>query len=179
MLSTAYWITPDDVAVYLFLENTSHQRENEILWDLFENHKTHIPTEYRSTYLQFKQSVMNLLNIYELDAVSYDEAALILMETEHTALYSEGESDCFDAYFKLIWLQLMYSGITYRKVKLRKLLRDFGYKRRSEKLINCIQQAMDNLNLKVYLRDYIPCNIHNIDIDDMIIIRLVDQDINT
>ena len=62
MSHTAYWITPDDVAVYLFLENTSHQRENEILWDLFENHKTHIPTEYGSTYLQFKQSVMNLLN---------------------------------------------------------------------------------------------------------------------
>ena len=74
MSHTAYWITPDDVAVYLFLENTSHQRENEILWDLFENHKAHIPTEYGSTYLQFKQSVMNLLNIYELDAVSYDEA---------------------------------------------------------------------------------------------------------
>ena len=96
MSHTAYWITPDDVAVYLFLENTSHQRENEILWDLFENHKAHIPTEYGSTYLQFKQSVMNLLNIYELDAVSYDEAALILMETEHTSLYSEEESDCFD-----------------------------------------------------------------------------------
>ena len=46
MSHTAYWITPDDVAVYLFLENTSHQRENEILWDLFENHKAHIPTEY-------------------------------------------------------------------------------------------------------------------------------------
>ena len=106
MSHTAYWITPDDVAVYLFLENMSHQRENEILWDLFENHKAHIPTEYGSTYLQFKQSVMNLLNIYELDAVSYDEAALILMETEHTSLYSEDESDCFDAYFKLIWLQL-------------------------------------------------------------------------
>ena len=105
MSHTAYWITPDDVAVYLFLENTSHQRENEILWDLFENHKAHIPTEYGSTYLQFKQSVMNLLNIYELDAVSYDEAALILMEIEHTSLYSEeGRTST-----SFIWLQLLKS----------------------------------------------------------------------
>ena len=152
MSHTAYWITPDDVAVYLFLENTSHQRENEILWDL-----------------QFKQSVMNLLNIYELDAVSYDEAALILMETEHTSLYSEEESDCFDAYFKLIWLQLRYSGIAYRKVKLRKLLRDFGYKRRSE---SRIQQAIDKLELKTYLRGYVPCSIDAISLEDVIVIRL-------
>ena len=172
MSHTAYWITPDDVAVYLFLENTSHQRENEILWDVFENHKTHIPTEYGSTYLQFKQSVMNLLNIYELDAVSYDEAALILMETEHTSLYSEEESDCFDAYFKLIWLQLRYSGIAYRKVKLRKLLRDFGYKRRSEKLTSRIQQAIDKLELKTYLRGYVPCSIDAISLEDVIVIRL-------
>ena len=154
MSHTAYWITPDDVAVYLFLENTSHQRENEILWDLFENHKAHIPTEYGSTYLQFKQSVMNLLNIYELDAVSYDEA------------------DCFDAYFKLIWLQLRYSGIAYRKVKLRKLLRDFGYKRRSEKLTSRIQQAIDKLELKTYLRGYVPCSIDAISLEDVIVIRL-------
>ena len=154
MSHTAYWITPDDVAVYLFLENTSHQRENEILWDLFENHKAHIPTEYGSTYLQFKQSVMNLLNIYELDAVSYDEAALILMETEHTSLYSEEESDCFDAYFKLIWLQLRYSGIAYRKLTSR------------------IQQAIDNLELKTYLRGYVPCSIDAISLEDVIVIRL-------
>ena len=147
MSHTAYWITPDDVAVYLFLENTSHQRENKILWDLFENHKAHIPTEYGSTYLQFKQSVMNLLNIYELDAVSYDEAALILME-------------------------LRYSGIAYRKVKLRKLLRDFGYKRRSEKLTSRIQQAIDKLELKTYLRGYVPCSIDAISLEDVIVIRL-------
>ena len=139
---------------------------------MFENHKAHIPTEYGSTYLQFKQSVMNLLNIYELDAASYDEAALILMETEHTSLYSEEESDCFDAYFKLIWLQLRYSGIAYRKVKLRKLLRDFGYKRRSEKLTSRIQQAIDKLELKTYLRGYVPCSIDAISLEDVIVIRL-------
>lgn len=176
---TKYMISPNDIATFLFLENTSHKRENEILLDLFNNHNKNIVREYRRSYLKLKQCVMNLISIYEVDATSYSEATLILRETTSSKICSVEESDCFSAYFKLIWLQLIYSGITYRKIKLRKLLRDFGYKRRSEKLINCIQQAIDNLNLRVYLRDYTPCNINDIDIDDMIIIRSADQNIHT
>ena len=37
MTDTKYMITPQDAAVYLFLENASHKRENEVLRDLFEN----------------------------------------------------------------------------------------------------------------------------------------------
>ncbi len=174
MIDTKYMITPQDTAVYLFLENASHKRENEVLHDLFENHNQSIVREYAKDYLKFKQCVMNLLNIYELDDVSYNEAELILKEIENTEFYSNEEVDCFAAYFKLIWLQLMYSGITYRKIKLRNLLRDFGYKRRSAALINNIQQAIDNLGLKTYLRGHVPCNICDVDLDDVIIIRMID-----
>ena len=37
MVWTKYKLMPQDIAVYLFLENASHKRENEILSDLFEN----------------------------------------------------------------------------------------------------------------------------------------------
>lgn len=171
---TKYMLTPNDIAVYLFLANVSHKRENEILSDLFENHNQSIVKEYRKDYLKLKQCVMNLLNIYELDDASYTEAELILMETENASLYSYEESDCFSAYFKLIRLQLMYSGITYHKIKLRNLLRDFGYKKRSSALVNNIQKAIDNLNLETYLRGHVPCKICSADLDDVIVIRLMD-----
>lgn len=173
MEQTKYKITPQDAAVYLFLENVSHKRKNEILCDLFENHNQTIIWNYRKSYLQFKQSVMNLLNIYELDDISYNEAQLILMEMENTSLYSDEEADCFGAYFKLIWLQLMYSGISYRKMKLRNLLRDFGYKRRTAVLINNIQQAIDELGLRIYIRGYVSCDMCDISLDDVIVIRLI------
>lgn len=173
MVRTKYKITPQDVAVYLFLENVSHKKENEILYDLFYNHNHVIVWDCCKSYLLFKQCVMNLLNIYELDDTSYNEAELILMETAHTGLDAEDEADCFGAYFKLIWLQLMYSGISYRKMKLRNLLRDFGYKRRTAVLINNIQQAIYNLGLRTYLKGYISCNIYDISLDDVIVIRLI------
>lgn len=175
MVWAKYKLMPQDIAVYLFLENASHKRENEILWDLFENHNQMIVRDYRKFYLHFKQSVMNLLTIFELDDASYNGAELILMETEHGNLYSDEEVDCFGAYFKLIWLQLTYSGIFYRKIKLRNLLRDFGYKRRTVQLVNSINNALNALRLKTYQRDYEECDICNAGLDDMIIIRLMKE----
>ena len=85
MSHTAYWITPTMLRYICFSKIRLTKEKMRSLWDLFENHKAHIRQNMAKTYLQFKQSVMNLLNIYELDAVSCDEAALILMETEHTS----------------------------------------------------------------------------------------------
>ncbi|MDE6708609.1 MAG: hypothetical protein K2K06_11305 [Oscillospiraceae bacterium] len=175
MARTNFKFTPQDIAIYLFLENISHKRENEILCDLFENYYQMLVEDYCKSYLQFKQCVLNLLNVYELDNISYHEAELILMEMKHTNFYFDKEFDDINAYFKLIWLQLMYSGISYRKMKLRNLLRDFGYKRRTTLLINHIKQAIDNLNLKIYLRGYVSCDICDISLDDVIVIRLRDK----
>lgn len=167
-------LTPQDIADYMLYEDVTHKREIEILSDLFNNHNDMIIQNYRNDYLKLKQQVFTFMNIYELSNDEYSEAEQILRETADVKeLYSYDEADCFGEYFKFIWLQLMYSGISCRKMKLRNLLKAFGYKRRSKKLINCIQQAIDNLNLKVYLRDHMPCNIYDIDIGDIIIIRLI------
>ena len=162
-------LMPQDIADYMLYEDVTHKREIEILSDLFDNHNDMIIQNYRNDYLKLKQQVFTFMNIYELSNDEYSEAEQILRETADVKeLYSYDEADCFGEYFKFIWLQLMYSGISCRKMKLRNLLK-------SKKLINCIQQAIDNLNLKVYLRDHMPCNIYDIDIGDIIIIRLIDE----
>ena len=172
MVRTKYKLMPQDVAVYLFLENASHKRENEILSDLFENHNQMIVWDYRHDYLLLKRSVMDLVNLYELDDRAYQEAELILLETTQAETDSEIESDCFGTYFKFIWLQLMYSGISHRKIKLRNLLKDFGYKRRTAVLTNRMNLALNALGLKTYLRGHEECDIGDAGLDDMIMIRL-------
>ena len=172
MVWTKYKLMPQDIAVYLFLENASHKRENEILSDLFENHNQMIVWDYRPDYFLLKRSVMDLLNLYELDDREYHEAERILLEISQKGTDSEIETDCFGAYFKLIWTQLTYSGISYRKIKLRNLLRDFNYKRRTAALMNRMNLALNALGLKTYLRGYEKCDIRDAGLDDMIMIRL-------
>ena len=171
MVHTKYKLTPHDAATYFFIENFSHKRESEILLDLYEHHNEIIVWDYRRDHLLFKQSVMNLLNLYELDDRTYNEAELILREVDST-IESDTDADYFGAYFKLIWLQLMYSGISYRKIKLRTLLRDFGYKRRTEALTNSMIRALNALGLVTYLRNYEACDIRDVKLDDMVMIRL-------
>lgn len=127
--------------------------------------------DYRHDNLLFKQSVMNLLTMYELDDRTYNEAELILREVDSTIEADTG-ADYFGAYFKLIWLQLMYSGISYRKIKLRTLLHDFGYKWRTEALTSSMIHALNALELVTYLRNYEVCDIRDVKLDDMIMIRL-------
>ena len=69
-------------------------------------------------------------------------------------------------------MQLTYSGISYRKIKLRNLLRDFNYKRRTAALMNRMNLALNALGLETYLRGYEKCDIRDAGLDDMIMIRL-------
>lgn len=172
MAHIKYKIIPQDVAIYLFLEDFSHKRENEILSDLFENQKEMIAYEYRGDYLWFKQCVMNLINLYELDDKTYNEAELILLEIDASAINEKNDVDCFGGYFKIIKLQLMYSGISYRKLKLRTLLRDFGYKRRTEALISNMCNALRALGMETYLKNHKKCDLNKAKLDDMVIIRM-------
>ena len=171
MVHTKYKLTPQDAAACLFIENFSHKRECEILLDLFRHHNEMIVWDYRHDYLLFKRSVMNLLNLYELDDRTYNEAELILREVDGS-IENDADADCFGAYFKLIWLQLMYSGISYRKIKLRTLLHDFGYKRRTQALTSSMICALNALGLVTYLRNYEVCDIRDVKLDDMVMIRL-------
>lgn len=117
-------------------------------------------------------TIMDLLNLYELDDRDYSEAELIMIDAEGFATDEDKEVDYFGVYFKLIWMQLMYSSISYKKIKLRTLLWDFGYQRRTEGLINNMIRALNALSLVTYLKNYEVCNLYDAKLDDMIMIRL-------
>ena len=76
-------------------------------------------------------------------------------------------------YFKVIKLRLLYQEeCPFVRLKLRTILKEFKYKRRSEKLMNEIQEILNQLQLETYLKGYITCLVKEIDLDDYIMIRL-------
>lgn len=76
-------------------------------------------------------------------------------------------------YFKVIKLRLLYQEeCPFVRLKLRTILKEFKYKRRSEKLMNEIQEILNQLQLETYLKGYITCSVKEIDLDDYIMIRL-------
>lgn len=171
MVYTKYKFTPVDLANYIFTEDLSHHRANEVIWSLFKDFNKLIVYPFRNDYMKFKRAISEQLNLWELNDKEYTEAELIIYEINNN-IFSECDADYFSMYFKLIKLQLMYS-VNFKKIKLRNLLRDFGYKRRTSELMTSMNRTLNNLGLVTYLKNYERCNICDIGLDDMIIIRLI------
>ena len=175
-----YNFTPRDIAVYLLFDDTPYRRRKYVVEDLFKNHNSSIEYSYRTNFSNFVSAVHDLMIRMESDTETLNEVSVILSEiNEHKTCKSIYQHDYFGSYFKLIKLQLMYSEISYRKIKLKNLIKNFGYKRRSAALINNINRTLNALDLIPYLKDHKTCDLHKIKLDDMIMIRLADNKHNS
>ena len=59
------------------------------------------------------------------------------------------------------------------RMKLRTLMRDHGYKRRTSKLNTYLKMCMYFYHIETYIRGGERCNIEEIDLDDMITFRVL------
>jgi len=168
-----YTYTPNDIAKFLRIANLPLSIENKVLNDLWTEQK-HIPKEYRLDNAAFRRKVRLEMAAYDLND-DEDELDLIMrdVDPDYVLLNPTYAQDFILQYFKIIRLELVYiEGRSYCKIKLRRLLKYFGYKRRSQALVQSINHALTLLSLTTYSKGYISCDIASIDIDDMIMIRL-------
>lgn len=169
-----YLYTPIDLAVYLLISNFPVSQEKKILNSFLEQQNLAILTEHRTSKKRFKNTIYNALSKYDCTHDELDELNLLMQDTDHCNIDdSVNEQGIIESFFKIIKLQLTFTpDKEYRKIKLRTLFGRFGYKRRSEKLIIYIDEALKSLGLVTYLSGYVPCNIVKIKLDDTIMIRL-------
>ena len=170
MVHSKYKLTPQDIAVYLLVADLPRFREDEIISDLFQEHNGDIVYDYRNDLLKLRRHVYEKMILLEMNDEEYEETQLIMREFQIEK--KESEPDYFGAYFKYIKLKLLYSGNGYHRIKLRTLLKDFGYKRRSAALMESITRTMQALHLQAYLKQYEPCDLKEISIGQMVVIRL-------
>jgi hypothetical protein len=169
-----YLFMPIDIAVYFVISNFPVSEEKRILESLWNGHNSTISPEYRTNKKLFRNSIYNDLAEYDCTDDELDELNLLMQDMDYRYFDdSSKEQSIIEGFFKIIKLQLTYTpNMEYRKIKLRTLIARFGYKRRSANLIDYIDDALKSLGLVTYLRGYVPCNITEIKLDDMVIIRL-------
>ena len=79
----------------------------------------------------------------------------------------------FDLFFMFMRLRIRYvDNQDYERMKLRTLLRRYGYKRRSPAIVAHINKCLIFYHIQPYLRDYEQCQIEKVDIDDMLTFRV-------
>lgn len=171
-----YLYSPLDIALFFKYCDFTLSDEKNIKDELWENRHILLEPRYRKDKYEF----INKINLYleMLDEDYSDEFEVINRVLREFGSKNElGEIDYDDnyieSYFRFVKLRLTYVyGCDYVRLKLRTLLREFGYKRRTKDIVNSIKRSMKNLKLECYLKGYEPCDVGEIKLEHMIMIRL-------
>lgn len=169
-----YLYTPYDIATFCIYANFTSSDERVIIRNICENNTAAIPAKYRNNINHYIREIR--LERFKLEEMhgEFDELNLLMSDTEHAYCIDGGlnERGIIESYFKIVKLSLTHiEGCDFKKIKLRRLLKVFGYSRRSPQLVACIKRTLSALKLNTYLKGYVPCDICEIDIDDVVMIR--------
>ena len=147
--------------------------QNRIIEDFFQAHNSELASVYREDLSLLRKEINNIKICNTAIDDELDEVAVILNELKVKYKFApQKEEYLFADYFKMLKLQLLYSGITYKKVKLRTILTKFGYKKRTEQVRKDLVNAIKKLGLHPYLSKMAECEITKIPLDSIISFRL-------
>ena len=79
-------------------------------------------------------------------------------------------------YLKVMKLRLEYTDTDYIKIKFRTLLKQLGYKRRSDKLVNDLTEMFNHLGLVVFKKGGYLGDLSELPLDEFLTIRLRSED---
>lgn len=167
--------TPRDIALYLRYADHSHSAGLAVIRDLYNNQKAYLQEEYWDNRPLLRRHIDSELAKLDEDGKDLRELTTLLQDTEYAIGASEvnHKEDTIESFFKIVRLSLIYGQEKdYRKIKLRRLLKHFGYKRRSAQWVARVQRTLDALGLRIYLKGNVLCDISEIGIDNMVMIRL-------
>ena len=167
-----------DIAFILQDLKLGCREESKILDLIWDNEKAFLSKQYRDNKRKF------LLDIYHWEHYILDKDAI---DEELDAIKKEWEcsdrtlqidqlsgyfSD-FDIFFKSCRIKVLYGGINYVSIKLRVLLERYGYKRRSSLIVQYIKHCLLFYKLKVSLFGGYSCDIETVDLDAMLMFRVI------
>ena len=175
----SYLYTPFELAIIIQYHHMDSERYIELLQNIHRHDNIFIQPEYRHDQKKFILAVMDKLN-YLSDPDTYiSEQSDVEKDMYDFGLKNNSVSDDTEhtfshLMFKELIIRILYinqNGIA--RMKLRTLLSELGYKRRSPNNIGYINECLLFYHIETTLKGNISCSVENVDIDDMIVFRSV------
>ena len=153
--------------------------ESQIIDIIWEGERVFLSPEYRKNQKKFILDVRYWLNYFYQKPILDKEFPAIQKDIADTKKSFDKEqyvSDFsnLDLFFKNIRIRILYSsGNGYVRLKLRTLLKEYGYQRRSKLLVEHINRCMLFYHLEATLRGGVSCCIEEAGLDDMLTFRVI------
>ena len=171
--------SPLDIAAIISSMQLGCREESRILDQIWENEKAFLDTPYRANQRKFILDTYYWLQYFYDKPMIDREFPAIQKDLAHSNRTFQAEqltSDFMDLdlFFKSIRIHILYGYRNdYVRIKLRTLLKHYGYKRRSHLLLQHINRCMLFYHLEATLRGGVPCSIKAADLDQMLTFRVI------
>lgn len=171
------YYTPIDLAAILSSMELGGREESHLLDLIWEYERAFLDPQYRHDQRQLILKTFYWSHYFYNKPMIDAEFPVVqkdLWLSQGTLSEEDYISDYLglDLFFKSIRIRILYhEQRKYVRIKLRSLLRQYGYQRRSSQLVQYINRCLLFYHLKPYLRGEEECEINNISLDDMIIFR--------
>ena len=168
-----------DIAAIVSGMQLGCREESEMLDRIWSGEKNFLDIPYRENRKKFILDSYHWLQYFYDKPIIDKEFPAIQKDLEHSnrSLQADQLTSDFwdlDLFFKSIRIGILYGGgKDYIRIKLRTLLKQYGYKRRSPLLLQHINSCMSFYRLEAALRGGVPCSIEDADLDQMLIFRVM------
>lgn len=152
-----------DIAVFLSIADLPYLQERELVKTLY---KTLSPAESLSKFMFQVDEQLERLDYQVMKEMNEIESNL-----KGNSMSYHFDQDMAH-YLKVMKLRMQYTKTDYVKIKFRTLLKQLGYKRRSDKLVNELHEMFERLELVLYKKGGILSEIFEFSLDEFITIRL-------
>ena len=164
-----------DIACIIDNLDLSERRANELINRIWNEDRSFLLANYRNNYRQWILDV-RYWSHYLYNKVTFDEEFPAILsdcnDSLDDRLFIENDFN-FDLFFKSIRIRILYIGEkNYVRMKLRTLLSNYGYKRRSKEFINYVKNRLMFYHIQTSFHGEI-CDVSEISLDDMITFRVI------
>ena len=168
-----------DVAAIVSGMDLGCQEESRLVEKIWDTEKVFIEMQYRSNKRKFILDVCYWMHYFYENPILDREFPAIqkTLEGSNYGVCAESYMNDFldlDLFFKSVRIKIVYGdGKDYVRIKLRTLLKEYGYQRRSNILMQHIERCMLFYHLEATLRGGIECDMNEIGLDNMVVFRVV------
>ena len=168
-----------DLAAIISSMELGCREESRIMDLIWDGEKSFLLSHYQTNKRKFILDIHYWMHyFYEKPILDREFPAIQkdLQNRQHAVDMNQYMSDYFDLdlFFKSVRIRILYGGgKEYVRIKLRSLISQYGYQRRSQQLIGHINQCMQFYHLESTLRGGIACDIAACGLDKMVPFRVV------
>jgi hypothetical protein len=169
--------TAFDVACIIDNLELSARETMHLAQRMFVEDKLFLTVDYRQNYRKWLLDIL-YWSSYMQDKISIDTEFPSLQVISdgklNVAAYMRDNFD-IDLFFKKLRVQILYLGKKeYTRMKLRTLMAEYGYKRRSKEFVSFLKMRLAFYHIQTTLRGNEVCDVETMDsLDDMITFRVI------